>query len=608
MPQRKKDEGPEHEGPEENIQESPTSQEIMTMVGSRQPAYDEDETSSRTDSTPWNQGDKPTWQQQPAEPAGADAAGNAAEESYWTSQDPVQDVTRLYLSEIGQVKLLTQEQEVAYSLQMEARNTLINIKTELRSALGREPKPWEITAQALAQISKLATTAEAVSQQTAVRLRQAQQKQEPSGMPYDPELVDLLTSPMSRQALEELEGALLSEEEILPSGATAADALTNPEISPHLKQEIQRILAQFQHEQDQRPAPPEMDLEPPPKGPVTLLALLDHPVIRQALDRKRDQELQEMIAMATGIDQETVSMNMDTLSTTSLLIPEHTKGMLGKTSVRTLPKKMKQAQTLELIQKTDPLHRQHQAQLDSRGDQAAENMTQANLRLVVSIAKKHAGRGLPFLDLVQEGNIGLMKAVTRFDYRKGFKFSTYATWWIRQAIARSIADQGKTIRIPVHMNEQINKMIRTQRALVQTLGREPTTMELAQEVGVSLSRAEEMLKMSRDPLSLETKVGDEEDAELKDFIQDTSNLTPDQAADHKLLLEQIYDALETLTDREAMVLRMRYGLVDGRQKTLEEVGHKLGVTRERARQIEAVALRKMRHPSRARKLKDYLAN
>ena len=265
---------------------------------------------------------------------------------------------------------------------------------------------------------------------------------------------------------------------------------------------------------------------------------------------------------------------------------------------------------LKEIGKVPLLSAEEEIELAKKMEQGDENakkrLAEANLRLVVSIAKRYVGRGMLFLDLIQEGNLGLIKAVEKFDYRKGYKFSTYATWWIRQAITRAIADQARTIRIPVHMVETINKLIRVSRQLLQELGREPTPEEIAEEMDMPVDRVREILKISQEPVSLETPLGVEEDSHLGDFIQDDNVPVPADAAAFTLLKEQLVEVLGTLTEREQKVLRLRFGLDDGRARTLEEVGKEFNVTRERIRQIEAKALRKLRHPSRSRKLKDYL--
>jgi RNA polymerase primary sigma factor len=265
---------------------------------------------------------------------------------------------------------------------------------------------------------------------------------------------------------------------------------------------------------------------------------------------------------------------------------------------------------LKEIGKVDLLTAAEEVELAKRMEQgdewAKQQLVEANLRLVVSIAKKYVGRGMLFLDLIQEGNMGLMKAVEKFDYTKGYKFSTYATWWIRQAITRSIADQARTIRVPVHMVETINKLIRVSRQLLQEKGREPKAEEIGEEMDISAEKVREIMKIAQEPVSLETPIGEEEDSHLGDFIEDEDSPAPASAASYILLKEQLDGVLDTLTDREKRVLELRFGIEDGRPRTLEEVGKEFGVTRERIRQIEAKALRKLRHPSRSKKLKDYL--
>ena len=279
-------------------------------------------------------------------------------------------------------------------------------------------------------------------------------------------------------------------------------------------------------------------------------------------------------------------------------------GAVAKEKIAILKSREEKATEEELAEIKEEI-KNLQKDLDA-GDEAKKRLAEANLRLVVSIAKRYVGRGMLFLDLIQEGNLGLIKAVEKFDYRKGYKFSTYATWWIRQAITRAIADQARTIRIPVHMVETINKLIRVSRQLLQELGREPSPEEIAAEMNMPVERVREILKISQEPVSLETPIGEEEDSHLGDFIQDDNVPVPADAAAFTLLKEQLEEVLGTLTEREQKVLTLRFGLEDGRARTLEEVGKEFNVTRERIRQIEAKALRKLRHPSRSRKLKDYL--
>ena len=311
-------------------------------------------------------------------------------------------------------------------------------------------------------------------------------------------------------------------------------------------------------------------------------------VLRITADTDDDVDIDNMIAEEEEVDMENIDLS----------VPE---GVSIEDPVRMYLKEIGKVPLLSAEREIELAKRMEEGDEDAK-----KELAEANLRLVVSIAKRYVGRGMLFLDLIQEGNLGLIKAVEKFDYQKGFKFSTYATWWIRQAITRAIADQARTIRIPVHMVETINKLIRVSRQLLQELGREPLPEEIAEELDMPVERVREILKISQEPVSLETPIGEEEDSHLGDFIQDDNVPVPADAAAFTLLKEQLIEVLGTLTEREQKVLRLRFGLDDGRARTLEEVGKEFNVTRERIRQIEAKALRKLRHPSRSRKLKDYL--